>query len=186
MNLDYYAKTVPYELNQALAQIDPKSVDDLIGIIENADEIFVCGAGRSGLMAKAFAMRLMHMGRKAYVVGETVTPNIRSTDVLIVCSGSGETKSLVSMAEKARSLNAKVGLVTINPESTIGKLCDVCVRINAPSPKALKEGDLKSVQPMGNLFEQSLLLFLDILIMLMMDKKGLSGAEMFKRHANLE
>jgi len=186
MSLENYAKVVPNELNQALSQIDPATADQLIDLIENADEIFVCGAGRSGLMGKAFAMRLMHMGKRAYVVGETVTPNIRNSDVLIVCSGSGETKSLVSMAEKARSLNAKIGLVTINPESTIGKLADVCVRINAPSPKAVKEGDLKSVQPMGNLFEQALLLFLDIMIMLMMDKKGLTGSEMFKRHANLE
>lgn len=186
MSLDHYAQAVPHELSQALSQIDPACADQLIDLIENAEEIFVCGAGRSGLMAKAFAMRLMHMGKRVFVVGETVTPNIRQTDVLIVCSGSGETKSLVSMAEKARSLNAKIGLVTINPESTIGKLCDVCVRINAPSPKAVKEGDLKSIQPMGNLFEQSLLLFLDILILLMMDKKGLTGSEMFKRHANLE
>ena len=186
MSLRKYVTTVPQELNAALSQIDSTSVDRMIEMIEKADEIYVCGAGRSGLMAKAFAMRLMHMGRKVYVVGEIVTPNIRQGDVLIVCSGSGETKSLVSMAEKAKSLNAMIGLVTINPESTIGKICDVSVRINAPSPKALKEGDLKSVQPMGNLFEQSLLLFLDILVMLMMDKQGLTGSEMFKRHANLE
>ena len=186
MSLETYAKAVSFELSQALMQIDPKPVENMIEIIKKADEIFVCGAGRSGLMARAFAMRLMHMGQKVYVVGETVTPNIRHSDVLIVCSGSGETKSLVSMAEKAKSLDAKIVLVTINPESTIGKLCDVCVRINAPSPKALKEGDLKSIQPMGNLFEQSLLLFLDILIMMMMDKKGLTGSEMFKLHANLE
>ena len=76
--------------------------------------------------------------------------------------------------------------MTINPESTIGKLADVCVRINAPSPKAAKEGDLKSIQPMGNLFEQSLLLYLDICVMLMMDKMNLTGSEMFTRHANLE
>lgn len=186
MNLHDYANAVTSELNQALNQIDPKSVDMMIEALEGADEIFVSGAGRSGFMARAFTMRLMHMGRKVYLVGETVTPNLRQSDVLVVCSGSGETKSLVSMAQKAKSLDAKVVLVTINPESTIGKLADVCVRINAPSPKAAKEGDLKSIQPMGNLFEQSLLLYLDICVMLMMDKMNLTGSEMFTRHANLE
>ena len=186
MNLLAYAQAIPAELTAALSQVNPASVDQMIKLLESADEIFVCGAGRSGFMARAFAMRLMHMGRKVYVAGETVTPNIRESDVLVVCSGSGETKSLVSMAEKAKSLNAKIVLVTINPDSTIGKLADVCVRINAPSPKALKEGDLKSIQPMGNLFEQTLLLLLDIVVMLIMDKQGLSDSEMFKRHANLE
>ena len=99
MNLHDYANAVTSELNQALNQIDPKSVDMMIEALEGADEIFVCGAGRSGFMARAFTMRLMHMGRKVYLVGETVTPNLRQSDVLVVCSGSGETKSLVSMAQ---------------------------------------------------------------------------------------
>jgi 6-phospho-3-hexuloisomerase len=90
------------------------------------------------------------------------------------------------MAEKAKSLNAKVALITINPDSTVGVLADVIVRINAPSPKAAKEGDIVSVQPMGNLFEQSLLLFLDISVMMLMDKKSMTAEEMFKLHANLE
>jgi len=186
MNNQQYAQTVVTELNHTLTQIDVKQSEDFVEKLLQSDEIFVAGAGRSGYMARGFCMRLMHMGFKSYMVGDTITPNIKPGDLLVICSGSGETKSLLSMAEKAKSLGVQVALVTINPESTIAKLADSVVRINAPSPKAVKQGDFASIQPMGSLFEQSLLLYLDIVIMLLMDKKGLDSTTMFGRHANLE
>ena len=76
--------------------------------------------------------------------------------------------------------------MSINPESTIGKMANVIVKIDAPSPKAVKEGDIVSIQPMGNLFEQSLLLYLDILVMVLMDRMNINKDNMFARHANLE
>ena len=43
-----------------------------------------------------------------------------------------------------------------------------------------------SIQPMGSLFEQSLLIIMDHLILLLMDKTGMTENEMFSHHANLE
>lgn len=186
MNNQEYGFAVSNELNYCLTHIDLSQTERFIADLEQAKAIFVAGAGRSGFMARGFCMRLMHMGLKAYLVGETTTPGIANGDVLVICSGSGETKSLVSMAMKADSLGAKVELITINPESTIGLIATTNVVINAPSPKAAKEGDFKSIQPMGNLFEQSLLLYLDIIIMMLMEKKQMTSEQMFKNHANLE
>merc|ERR1712093_748806 len=59
-------------------------------------------------MAKSFAMRMMHMGFDAYVIGETVTPTFEKDDILIIGSGSGETKSLVMIAEKAKTISGKI------------------------------------------------------------------------------
>ena len=56
-----------------------------------AQRVYVAGAGRSGLIARAFAMRLLHLGFDVYVVGETVTPALQPGDTLVVFSGSGET-----------------------------------------------------------------------------------------------
>ena len=186
MNNIEYAKIVLDELSQTLNSIDASNADEFVNTIIKSNEIFVAGAGRSGYQARGFAMRLMHMGEKSYMVGDTTTPNIKDGDVLVVCSGSGETKSLVAMAEKAKSLAAKVALITINPQSTIGRLADVIIEISAPSPKSAKDGEIKSIQPMGSLFEQSLGLFLDISIVMLMEKKGLDSDTMFGRHANLE
>jgi 6-phospho-3-hexuloisomerase len=120
MNAREKALLVVSELREALTRIPLGLTEDVCDVLLNADEIFVAGAGRSGLMAKAFCMRLMHLGLRSFMVGEVVTPNLRNSGVLVICSGSGETKSLVSMAEKAVSIGAPIVLVTINPESTIG------------------------------------------------------------------
>jgi hypothetical protein len=95
------ALLVVSELREALTRIPVGLTEDVCDVLLSADEIFVVGAGRSGLMARAFCMRLMHLGLRSYMVGEVVTPNLRKSGVLVICSGSGETKSLVSMAEKA-------------------------------------------------------------------------------------
>lgn len=100
--------------------------------------------------------------------------------------GSGETKSLVNHAKKAKEMNAKVAIITINPKSTIASLADVVVEISAPSPKSEKQGDVVSIQPMGSLFEQSEEIFMDIAIMMLMERKNMTSDMMFGRHANME
>jgi len=116
MNTIEYAKTVLNELEHTLLSIDTKNAEQFVELVDQANEIFCAGAGRSGFQVKGFAMRLMHMGMKSYVVGETCTPNIKKDGILVICSGSGETKSLVNHAQKAKEVGAKLALITINPE----------------------------------------------------------------------
>lgn len=179
-------KTIVNELNTTLNSINEKDANEFVKLINEANEVFCAGAGRSGFQVKGFAMRLMHMGINSYVVGETCTPNITSDGILVICSGSGETKSLVNHANKAKEVGAKIALITINPLSTIGKMADVVVEISAPSPKSAKEGQIKSIQPMGSLFEQSEGLFMDIAILKLMEIKNMTSETMFGRHANME
>ena len=186
MNNRDYASVVLNELHHTLSRIDIQRANEFVELVDQAQEVFCAGAGRSGFQVKGFAMRLMHMGISSYVVGETCTPNIRENGLLVICSGSGETKSLVNHANKAKEVGAKIALITINPESTIAKLADVVVEISAPSPKSAKQGDIKSIQPMGSLFEQSEGIFLDISIMMLMEKRNLDSDTMFGRHANME
>ncbi|MDD7281256.1 6-phospho-3-hexuloisomerase [Floccifex sp.] len=186
MNNRDYASVVLNELQHTLSRIDIDKANQFVELVDQADEVFCAGAGRSGFQIKGFAMRLMHMGVHSYVVGETCTPNIRENGLLVICSGSGETKSLVNHATKAKEVGAKVALITINPESTIAKMADVVVEISAPSPKSAKQGDIKSIQPMGSLFEQSEGIFMDIAIMMLMEKNNMDSDTMFGRHANME
>lgn len=181
-----YAGEVLGELERTLTMISPEETDQLVDRIVAAKKILVAGAGRSGLAVKAFAMRLMHMGFDAYVVGETVTPNFEATDLLLIGSGSGETGSLVQMATKAREIGGSIALITIFPRSTIGQLADITVRIPAPTPKVSTDTGWTSIQPMGSLFEQSLFIFLDLTILRLMDRAAKDSGTMFKRHANLE
>lgn len=179
-------KTIINELDTTLNSINEKDADAFVKLVDEANEVFCAGAGRSGFQVKGFAMRLMHMGVNSYVVGETCTPNITDEGLLVICSGSGETKSLFNHATKAKEVGAKIALITINPQSTIGKMADVVVEISAPSPKSAKEGQIKSIQPMGSLFEQSEGLFMDIAILKLMEIKNMTSETMFGRHANME
>lgn len=179
-----YTSGIVSELSKTLAAVPDEAMERLAGDLLGASRVFVAGAGRSGLMMRAFAMRLMHLGLTAYVVGEAVTPSLASGDLLLVGSGSGETKSLVAMAEKARGLDATVALATVAPASTLARLAATVVVI----PAAVKDGGGSggSAQPMGSLFEQSLLLLLDAVVLRLMARQGIDAAAMFGRHANLE
>ena len=128
----------------------------------------------------------MHLGFTAFVVGETTTPSITINDLLFIGSGSGETGSLISMARKANEIGARVALVTIFSDSTIGRMANPVIELLAPTPKSSKQMDTKSIQPMGSLFEQSLLLLLDSLILLLMENCQINSDMMFTNRATLE
>lgn len=180
-----YAQKIVDELQRSIAQLNEAEAEGLTELLLRSNKVFVAGAGRSGLMGRAFAMRLMHVGKEAYVIGETITPGIEPGDVLVLGSGSGETKGLISMAEKAKGIGAEVVVVTITPESTIGKLADHTVKLPG-APKDQASGSYSTIQPMASLFEQTLLVFYDAVILQMMEKTGQTNNQMFGKHANLE
>jgi 6-phospho-3-hexuloisomerase len=175
------------ELTACVKQVPAESLVQAGGLVESASRIFVAGAGRSGLCMKAFGMRLMHMGKTVHVVGETTTPGIAAGDLLMVGSGSGRTSSLLAVAGQAQSRGTKILLFTTDAGSPLAKMADHLVIITAPSYKAYEGGhDLTSVQPLGTLFEQSMLILCDSIILELMQQTGTSAVQMFERHANLE
>ena len=166
--------------------ISQKEIDQFADRILKAKRIFVSGTGRSGFAARAFSNRLMHLGFTVYFVGEPTTPAIREGDLLIIGSGSGETESLVVMAEKAREQKASVITVTIHPEAAIGSLAETFIQIPGATPKSKLDDTVRSVQPMGNVFEQMSWLVYDAVIIILMKRMNRTEEEMFRLHANLE
>jgi 6-phospho-3-hexuloisomerase len=185
MKTTQYLEEILEELDDSQALIVDEQAEKLVNAIVASTKIFVAGAGRSGLMGKSFAMRLMHLGLSAFVIGETITPSFGQEDILIIGSGSGETKSLVSMAEKGKTIGGKLAVITLNPESSIGKLAHITIQLPG-SPKDQTGDNPVTIQPMGSLFEQTLLLFYDAIILRIMEKKGLDTTKMYGKHANLE
>lgn len=175
------------ELKNTYINLNEKELQDLEDRIQKANKIYVAGVGRSLMMIRGLAMRLMHIGFTAYVIGETVTPAIEKGDLLIIASGSGETGTLTVIAEKCKSMDISLALITTNPKSTIGKMADSIVTVNAATPK-LPGKKCESVQPGANTFEQSVLLIGDSLVIDIISNQNLNNnnAELMKRHANLE
>ena len=173
------------ELNELVGKIDDKQIDDFNQLIQSANSIFLAAAGRSKLMLQAFGMRLMHLGFNVYVVGDVTTPAITDKDLLLIASGSGETGSLVSMANKAKKVNSKIALVSTKNESSIARLADVVVVIPTSTPKDSNQKPL-SIQPGASLFEQSLLIFFDGFILTYMENNNIKLEDIMIKHANLE
>ena len=138
-------------------------------------------SGRFGMGHEMAANAICEQFRKIDEQAE-----IEKKDLLIISSGSGETDSLIVMANKAKEAGASVVTVTIHPEASIGKVCESCIVIPGATPKSNLEDTVKSVQPMGNAFEQMTWLVYDAVIMILMKKLGKTEEEMFKHHANLE
>ncbi|MEN6592283.1 MAG: 6-phospho-3-hexuloisomerase [Methanobacterium sp.] len=194
--MEYIKRTAQEITKHALSvigQIDKVQKDKMIGTIIDSDAIFIVGSGRSILIGKAFAMRLMHLGFTVYVVGDVTTPAIKESDCLIAISGSGETKLVTTAAHTAQEIGATVVGITTNPNSTLGKYIDVNVNIDSKSKEpwehplstALK-GNYDDLAPMGTLFEDSTYLFLDGLIAEFMHRLGKKEDDLKRRHATME
>ncbi|MDR7130185.1 6-phospho-3-hexuloisomerase [Algoriphagus sp. 4150] len=156
----------------------------IIPQIKAADQIFVMGMGRSGLMMKAAAMRLMHLGFKVNVIGETTTPAIGEGDLLIAGSGSGTTKSIVNAATTAQKVKAGIICFTTDGNSALAKLSDSTVILPAAQKQLANESI--SAQYAGSLFEQALLIMFDALIQVLWKNDGSTAEELWKRHSNME
>lgn len=182
-------------IETAETYLDEKSIENFMNIINESDNVFVIGAGRSGLVGKAFAMRLMHLGISTYVVGETISPAINEGDCIIAISGSGETNTIVSSAKISKERGAKILALTSYTESTLGKLADATIYVQGRTKvetydknylKRQIDGNYTSLTPLGTAFELTSLVFLDGLICALMNKMGKTEDDLKKRHTVLE
>ncbi|WP_457555148.1 6-phospho-3-hexuloisomerase [Candidatus Pyrohabitans sp.] len=186
--------SITEHVEQVAKELGEDEVEALIDAIISARKVFVYGAGRSGLVAKAFAMRLMHLGINVFVVGEIITPAIEQEDLLITISGSGETTSVVNAGKIAKNVGAKVALITTFPNSSLGRLADIVVvvkgrtKLSGEKDFVMRQikGEHYPLAPLGTLFEIAVLIFLDALIVELMVRLGKTEEEMRTRHATIE
>lgn len=172
------------EIDALIAQIDARQVEALAEAILAAQRIFVTGQGRSGWIMRMAAIRLMQVGLIAYVAGDATTPPIRSGDLLVIASGSGETPAPLNHARRAAATGARVALITANPASAIGSLADVVARIPGETTKLDLAGT--SRLPLAAALEQTTLIVMDALVAWIAERRGETQATMMARHANLE
>ena len=172
-----------------------EDIENFIEIITTADNIFVTGAGRSGLAAKAFAMRLMHLGLSSYVVGETISPAINAGDCILAISGSGETNTIVTAAKISKKRGAKVLALTSYPESSLGQLADGIIHVKGRTKvevddenylKRQIKGNYTSLTPLGTAFELTSLVFLDGFVSELMEAMGKTEEDLKNMHTVLE
>ncbi|MFQ6085322.1 MAG: 6-phospho-3-hexuloisomerase [Candidatus Bathyarchaeia archaeon] len=192
------AKDIISGASKSIDSLDPRQVEGMIDVFLDAKKkgrkIFILGMGRSGLVAKAFGLRLLHLGFNVYVLGETINPAARAGDVFVAISGSGVTNLVVSEAQLARRIGATVVAVTSHPDSPIGRNAHRVVVVKGRTKIARRRdyllrqimGEHEPLAPLGTMFEISCMIFLDSLIVELMDRLKLTEEDLRMRHATLE
>ena len=177
--------TIVGEIQGVLGTFDYPSLDELAEELNRSEHVLVAGEGRSGFMAKAFAMRLMHLGLHVHVVGETTTPAVRKGDLVIAVSGSGTTATTVRTAEQADTVGASVVAVTTDPESTLACRATTVVYVPAAT-KYRKPGEAATIQPLSSLFDQVCHVVFDAVCLRLALLRDVDNTTARAAHANTE
>jgi 6-phospho-3-hexuloisomerase len=179
------------KIKEVTDKISPEDFNNFINLIIKTPRIYIIGAGRSGLVAKAFGMRLVHLKKKVFIVGETITPAMGKGDALIAVSGSGKTTWVVETAKASKALGGKVASITWDPKSELARFADVVVQIPSEAiPREVSGYTTRELMgvplpPLGSLFEISSLIFFEACVLELMNRLGIEEEEMRKIHANL-
>ncbi|MFA5895567.1 MAG: SIS domain-containing protein [Thermoplasmata archaeon] len=165
-------------LASILAEDRTRDIAEAVKIFTSAKKLFVYGVGRSGLAARAFAMRMVQLGIDCYFIGETITPVVNDGDAVLIVSNTGSTMSAIQVVNIARRVGAKVVSVTGGRGSKLSHASNVVLLIQTNGDPARLR-----LAPLGTLFEDAALILLDSVIAQVMERLGQSEADMRNRHA---
>lgn len=173
------------DLAAVLGRLDHAGFEGFVAELAAAKAIVCHGVGREGLMMRALAMRLFHLGRDAHVLGDMTVPPVGPGDLLVVSAGPGHFSSVAALAATARAAGARVACVTAHPDGAVPAAADRVLHIPAQT-MADDRGGAASVLPMGSLFEGAQFLVFELLVLALRDRVGETAATMRARHTNLE
>ncbi|MCD6406084.1 MAG: SIS domain-containing protein [Planctomycetes bacterium] len=183
MDFQETVKAILREITGVAAAASADEIVELAARLRDARRVFVAGAGRSGLVARMFAVRLSQMDFAVFVAGEPAAPPAGPGDLLVAVSGSGKTPVTRHFAEVAKAAGAHVAAVVGDTSSRLVQLADTVLVV----PGKVKTGaGVQSIQMPGTLFEQAALVVLDTLVIHLCKLTGESNESMKSRHTNLE
>jgi 6-phospho-3-hexuloisomerase len=185
MTLAEKAARAADEIRAAVAAMDEGNMQVMVAELARAARVVCYGVGREGLMMRAVAMRLYHMGLDAHVVGDMSCPPVGPGDLLIVSAGPGGFSTVNGLISVARGAGARVACVTAQPQGTAPRAADLVFHIPAQT-MANDQGGATSILPMGSLFEGAQYLAFELLILALRDHLGVAPEAMRARHTNLE
>lgn len=179
-------QTALHELARVFDKIDDSEVDKALEMIARAKRTVVFGGGRERLQIMGLAMRLYHMGLNVAVEGDMTTPPVGKGDLFIVTCGPGEISTALALMGVAKAAGSAILFITAQPKSRGAALADFVLTLPAQT-MADDQGEKKSsVLPMGSLFEGSLFVLFEVMILKLKEKLGISAEAMRANHTNLE
>ncbi|HVP26333.1 MAG TPA: 6-phospho-3-hexuloisomerase [Candidatus Bathyarchaeia archaeon] len=185
-------------IERSIQDLNMKQVEDFIDLLLKSKDkkIFIVGMGRSGFVGRAFALRLMNLGFNVFFLGETITPAAEKGDLVIAISGTGSTKMVLTASSAAKDICATVVAITSFPESQLGQMADHIVVIRGRTKEGSPReedylarqiiGEREPLTPLGSVFENNCMVFLDSLVVELMQRLGQHESDLKRRHATIE
>jgi len=118
-------------------QLDENFVLAVKALLACKGHVLVAGSGTSRAVGERLAHLLSCCGTPALFIhpGDSqhgLAGAVREEDILIALSKGGETTEVNYLAEIAKSRGARVIALTEKPESTLGTMSDICLKVVAP------------------------------------------------------
>lgn len=181
--LDLAKETIRTEANGLLTlieQIDESFVRAVELMLNCNGHVLVAGAGTSHSVARRLAHLLSCCGTPSLLidVGDSqhgLSGAVRENDVLIALSKGGKTKEVITLAHVACTRGAKLIAITEQPDSELGKMSDVILKVVSPP-----EGDPFGMVATGSSLVNSA--FGDALCVVLLKMRGYSLEQFGKTH----
>ncbi len=170
----------------AVSRIEQKATEKFVDMILDATEVFITGQGRSGFIVRCFATRLTQMGFQVHIPGQATCRKIEPDDLLIAISCSGRTTTTTELARISREVGSKIAVITAVNNSPLAKMADETIIIPSNSPDIRKACPCVVGPNNNTVFEEAALVYSDIMVYMILEKKGLPKDLIRKSHTNLE
>ena len=136
-------------LNKTYSLLDEDQVIRICDMLEQAERVFVCGRGNSGLAAREMMLRFVRIGVDIDAIQDSDLMRIQAVFqkegcLVIGISIGGEAKDVLYMLQESHKRGAKTILITGNNHEEHREFCDEQVLI--PSLKYLNYGNVISPQ----------------------------------------
>jgi 6-phospho-3-hexuloisomerase len=172
------------ELAAVAARFDERALDPVVEAIVAARRVMLYGCGREGLMMRALAMRLHHLGLTVCMQGDMTAFPLGPGDLFLCAAGPGELATSSALCRVARGAGSRVLVITAEPDGGTAALADELLVI--PAQTMARDVGGASALPMGSLFEGAMFLVFEVLVLRLRDRLGETTASMRARHTNME
>jgi 6-phospho-3-hexuloisomerase len=163
--------------------LDWEMMERFVDSLDQARRVLLFGAGRSGSTSLAFAQRLNHVSLNAAVVGEAGNRRVDGSDVVVVVSGSGATPSAVTVAKEAKRASCQLVAITSTPQSPIGELADLIVRVHGRSKG---EPGRATLSPYTAQFDLTVLALSEVVGAMLLERRRMTEPDIESWRPNVE
>jgi YrbI family 3-deoxy-D-manno-octulosonate 8-phosphate phosphatase len=121
-----------YNYNYILNNIDYTNIDILISNIENVNNIYCCGVGKSNNVAQHMVDIMKSINISAHILNcmnaiHGDIGSIKENDVVIFFSNSGNTPEILNIIDHIKVKKCKTILISCNSDNMIGNKCDITI-----------------------------------------------------------